>query len=131
MAPRSRIASVQCSGPNCVGETVRIAYSATSLIGEGFMKISEGCAAVASGHRQEWHYGGYARVVEVEACGFKDDHAVARAWLVSGGEAYRRKAWRLYRLNEIYPIRELVDLCEARHSGYGHSDLRLDATACE
>jgi hypothetical protein len=95
------------------------------------MKLSEGCAAVASGHRQEWHYGGYAQVVEVEACGFKDDHVVARAWLVSGGEAYRRGAWGLYRLNETYPIRELVDLCDAPHNGCGHPDLRLDATACE
>ena len=95
------------------------------------MKISEGCAAVSSGRRQEWHYGGYAQVVEVEACGFKGDHAVARAWLVSGGEAYRRQAWGLYRLDEIYPIRELVDLCDAPHKGYGHPDLRLEATACE
>ena len=95
------------------------------------MKISEGCAAVASGHRQEWHYGGYAQVVEVEACGFKDNHVVARAWLVSGGEANRRQAWGLYRLSETYPIRELVDLCEAPHNGHEHPDLRLDATACE
>jgi hypothetical protein len=112
-----------------VGSNLRIAYSAV-LFG-GFMKISEGCAAVASGHRQEWHYGGYAQVVEVEACGFKDDHVVARAWLVSGGEANRREAWSLYRLSETYPIRELVDLCEAPHNGHEHPDLRLDATACE
>jgi hypothetical protein len=51
------------------------------------MNISEGCAAVASGRRQEWHYDGYAQVVEVEACGFKDDDVVARAWLVSGGRS--------------------------------------------
>lgn len=95
------------------------------------MKISEGCAAVASGRRQEWHYGGYARVVEVEACGFKDDHAVARAWLVSGGQGCQRQAWGLYKLDETFLIRELVDLCDAPHKGYGHPDLRLEATACE
>ena len=84
------------------------------------MKFSEGCAAV-----------GYAQVVEVEACGFKDDHVVARAWLVSGGEAYRRGAWGLYRLNETFPSRELVDLCDAPHNWLWDPDLRLDATACE
>jgi hypothetical protein len=95
------------------------------------MKIKEGCAAVGSGRRQEWHYGGYALVVEVQACGFKGDDAVARAWRVNGGQAGRSEGWSLFSLRDVHLARELAELCHAPREGYGHPDFELDATACQ
>jgi hypothetical protein len=93
------------------------------------MKIREGCAAVGSGRRQEWHYDGYALVVEVQACGFKDCDAVARVWRVNVGQ--QGQGWSLFSLRDVHLIRELAELCDVRREGYGHPDFKLDATACQ
>jgi hypothetical protein len=92
------------------------------------MKMEHACAAVASGHRQEWHYNGYARTLEVQACGVKDGNVVARVWQVSGGEDYRQPGWDLVTLKDAHVIRELAALCDAPLDGYSQPDLKLDIT---
>lgn len=80
--------------------------------------------ALTQGRCLEVRYDGFARVVEVHACGYtaKGD-AVMRVWQVRGGSASgERTGWKLLRLDEARAVGVLGEPSEAPRPAYKRGD---------
>ncbi|MEE7494725.1 hypothetical protein [Methylobacterium oryzae] len=88
------------------------------------MHISTAADALGQARCLEVRYDGYARVVEVHACGYtREGHAVMRVWQVSGGGVSgERSGWKLLRLDEARALSILPERSRAPRNGYRRGD---------
>lgn len=88
------------------------------------MRMETAWEALAQGRCLEVRYDGYARVVEVHACGFtRQGHAVMRVWQVRGGSASgERTGWKMLRLDEALALSVIGEASEAPRRGYRRGD---------
>ncbi|WP_411902761.1 hypothetical protein [Methylorubrum thiocyanatum] len=88
------------------------------------MRMETAKDALDRGRCLEVRYDGYARVVEVHACGYtQQGNAVMRVWQVRGGSASaERIGWKLLRLDEARALAVLEEPSRAPRPGYGRGD---------
>ncbi len=88
------------------------------------MRMETAKDALDRGRCLEVRYDGYARVVEVHACGYtQQGNAVMRVWQVRGGSASgERIGWKLLRLDEARALAVLEEQSRAPRPGYERGD---------
>jgi hypothetical protein len=90
--------------------------------------------ALTEGRCPEVRYDGYARVVEVHACGYtRDGNAVMRVWQVRGDSTSgQRTGWKMLRLDESQALAILQDeASEAPRPGYKRGDVDMSRIVAE
>ncbi len=78
-------------------------------------------------------YDGYTRAVEVHAvCYSKPDHAILRAWQISGGSVSgERSGWKLMRLDEASGAHVSDTPSQDPRPGYKRGDAATYRIVCE
>lgn len=98
------------------------------------LDIQTACGALRAQRCLEITYDGFARVVEVHACGYtKDNKPIMRAWQVRGGSVSNEPVgWELLRLDETTGGRALDnENSGAPRRGYKPNDAAIARIVCQ
>ena len=97
------------------------------------MWIETAAQALRKARVLELRYHGYARSLEVHACGWtKEGHPVMRAWQVAGGSKRgERQGWKLMRLDEALGAIVTDAVSAAPRKGFKRGDKAMARTVCE
>lgn len=97
------------------------------------MWIETAAEALRRGRVLELRYDGYARSLEVHACGWTNEgHPVMRAWQVAGGsKSGERQGWKLMRLDEALGAIITDTASGAPRPGFKRGDKAMARIVCE